>query len=165
MLRWWRVWCFVISPYSQIPWEWECLNFPSMWQLQFWENGRRAQSRMQLGTPHCPSTSHFITCLFRQIIGQWNSEAKSKSWNECPLLLFAPLKKNSPHLSYEGNKLFSSPKPPDQLWGIPSLAGAEHLVHEANQTPPGNVKVNLQYAIMTCTGTTIPLPLILSLIA
>ena len=33
MLRWWRVWCFVISPYSQIPGE--CLNFPYMWQLQF----------------------------------------------------------------------------------------------------------------------------------
>jgi len=40
-------------------------------------------------------------------------------------------KKNSPYLSYNGNKFFSSPKPPDQLWGIPSLPGVKHLVHEA----------------------------------
>ena len=54
--------------------------------------------------------------------------------------------------------------------GIPSLPGVQHLVHEANHTPPSSAKVknewnyttNLQYAIMTCTGTT--LPLILSLI-
>ena len=71
-------------------------------------------------------------------------------------------KKNSPQLSYEGNKFFSSPKTPDQLWGIPSLPGVEHLVHEANDTPPGSAKVknvwnyttNLQYAIMTRIGTT-----------
>jgi hypothetical protein len=41
--------------------------------------------------------------------------------------LFAPLKekKNSPYLSYNGNKFFSSPKPPDQLWGIPNLPGVK----------------------------------------
>ena len=83
-----------------------------------------------------------------------------------------PLKKNSPYLSYEGNKFFSSPKPPDQLWGLPSLPGVKHLVHEANYTPLGCAKIknewnyttSLQYAIMICTSTTLHLPLILSLL-
>jgi hypothetical protein len=81
-------------------------------------------------------------------------------------------KKNSPYLSYEGHKPFPSPKPPDQLWGIPSLPGVKHLVHEANHTPNGSAKVrnewnyttNLQYAIMICKGTTLHSHLILSLI-
>jgi hypothetical protein len=42
MLCWWRAWCFVISPYSQIPGQ--CLKFPYMWQLQFREDGQHAQS-------------------------------------------------------------------------------------------------------------------------
>lgn len=82
---------FRISPYSQIPGE--CLKFPHVWQLQFWEDGQWAQSRMKLGTSQCPSTSSFITGLCTQITGQWSNEANSKSWNECPLLLFVPFKK------------------------------------------------------------------------
>jgi len=72
--------------------------------------------------------------------------------------LACTLKKTHDTYHMKATNFLSSPKPPDQLWGIPSLPGVKHLVHEANHTPPGSAKVknewnyttNLQHVIMTC---------------